>query len=128
MKDACLILLAFACARKALGIEGIRGASPEQCQDRMGAAPTAASLAGAGDGCDDEAAPVAWTAAHGPWNVLPAMAPLNSIGRVVLAGSIVAACLLAHAAAAAPAGVATAPTCRELERRLDLIKPEAKST
>ena len=25
-------------------------------------------------------------------------------------------------------GVATAPTCRELERRLDLIKPEAKST
>ena len=73
-------------------------------------------------------APVAWTAAHGPWNVLPAMAPLNSIGRVVLAGSIVAACLLAHAASAAPAGVATAPTCRELERRLDLIKPEAKST
>ena len=56
------------------------------------------------------------------------MAPLNSIGRVVLAGSIVAACLLAHAASAAPAGVATAPTCRELERRLDLIKPEAKST
>jgi uncharacterized protein len=73
-------------------------------------------------------APVAWTAAHRPWNVLPAMAPLNSIGRVVLAGSIVAACLLAHAASAAPAGVATAPTCRELERRLDLIKPEAKST
>src|SRR4051812_14459384 len=73
-------------------------------------------------------APVVWTAPHRPWNVLPAMAALNSIGRVVLAGSIDAACLLAHAAAAAPAGVATAPTCRELERRLDLIKPEAKST
>src|SRR4051794_28970993 len=73
-------------------------------------------------------APVAWTAAHGPWNVLPPMAPRNSISRIVLAASIVAVCLLAHAAAAAPAGVATAPTCRELERRLDLIKPEARST
>ena len=44
-----------------------------------------------------------------------------------MAGSIVAACLLAHAASAAPAGVPTAPTCRELERRLDLIKPDAEA-
>jgi uncharacterized protein len=94
----------------------------------MGAAPTAASLAGAGDGCDDEAGAGRLDSGPRPWNVLPAMAPLNSIGRVVLAGSIVAACLHVHATAAAPAGVATAPTCRELERRLDLIKPEAKST
>src|SRR4051812_50147294 len=73
-------------------------------------------------------APVAWTAAHRPWNVLPAMAPLNSIAGVVLAGSIVAACLLAHAASAAPAGGATAPPRRELERRLGPIKPHAQAT
>src|SRR4051812_11376353 len=94
----------------------------------MGAAPMAASLAGPGRVATTKPAPVVWTAPHRPWNVLPAMAPPNAIGRVVLAGSIVAAGLLAHAAAAAPAGVATAPTCRELERRLDLIKPEARST
>jgi uncharacterized protein len=67
--------------------------------------------------------------AHHPWNhVLQAMAPLNSIRRVVLVGSIVAGFLPAQAALAAPAGVAAAPTCRELERRLDLVRPEANPT
>jgi len=74
---------------------------------------------------------IAWTAptAHETiaWNhVLQAMAALNSIRRVVLAGSIFVASLPAQAVLAAPAGVA--PTCRELERRLDLVRPEANST
>ncbi|MGZ3294157.1 MAG: hypothetical protein ACXU9D_12930, partial [Xanthobacteraceae bacterium] len=56
------------------------------------------------------------------------MAPLHSIPRVVRSASLVAACMLAHAAAAAPAGIAGPPTCRELERRLELTKPEAHST
>jgi len=75
--------------------------------------------------------PIAWTApaAHETiaWHhVLQAMAALNSIRRVVLAGSIFVASLPAQAVLAAPAGVA--PTCRELERRLDLVRPEANST
>src|SRR3954447_8795436 len=98
-----MMFLAFACARKALGIEGIRRASPEQCQDRMGAAHM-----GAGTDHLDSGPPA--------MECLQVMVPLNSIAHVVMAGSIVAACLLAHAASAAPAGVATAPTCRELER------------
>jgi uncharacterized protein len=77
--------------------------------------------------------PIAWTAptAHETiaWNhVLQAMAALNSIRRVVLAGSIFVACLPAQAVLAAPAGMAAGPTCRELERRLDLVRPEANST
>ena len=43
-------------------------------------------------------------------------------------GSLAAACLLADAAQAAPARVAGAPTCRELERKLDLTKAQATST
>lgn len=66
--------------------------------------------------------------ARRPWNVLQAMAPLNSVYRVVLAGPIAAACLLVHTASAAPAGAAAAPTCRELERKLDLLKPENNAT
>src|SRR3982074_3430548 len=67
--------------------------------------------------------------AHRPWNhVSQAMAPPIAIPRVVLVGSIVGGYLLAQAASAAPAGVAAAPTCRELERRLDLLKTEASST
>lgn len=66
---------------------------------------------------------------HRPWkHAQHVMAPLHSIPRVVRAASLVAACMLAHAAAAAPAGMAGPPTCRELERRLELTKPEAHST
>ena len=66
---------------------------------------------------------------HRPWkHAQHAMAPLHSIPRVVRAASLVAACMLAHAAAAAPAGMAGPPTCRDLERRLELTKPEAHST
>ena len=66
---------------------------------------------------------------HRPWkHAQHAMAPLHSIPRVVRAASLVAACMLAHAAAAAPAGMAGPPTCRELERRLELTKPEAIPT
>src|SRR3954454_4982340 len=66
-----MILLAFACARKALGNEGIRDASPEQCQDRMGAAQTAASPEGGGnaygaDHLDSGPPAMECLAGHGP--------------------------------------------------------------
>src|SRR5258705_13506813 len=74
---------------------------------------------------------IAWTAptAHETiaWNhVVQAMAALNSIRRVVLAGSIFVASLPAQAVLAAPAGVA--PTCPQLETRLALVRPAANPT
>jgi ankyrin repeat protein len=67
--------------------------------------------------------------AHRPWNhVSQAMAPLIAIPRAVLVGSLVGGYLPAQAVLAAPAGMAAGPTCRELERRLDLVRPEANST
>jgi uncharacterized protein len=53
---------------------------------------------------------------------------MRSLGRAIRLGSLAAACLMAEAAQAAPARVPGAPTCRELERRLDLSKAEATST
>src|SRR5712675_2146882 len=48
--------------------------------------------------------------------------------RVLRSPSLVAAGLLAAVAAFAPARAADAPTCRELDRRFDLVKADISST
>src|SRR5882724_12663571 len=50
------------------------------------------------------------------------------IARPLRSVRLIATCLMANAAMAAPAQVTSGPTCLELERRLEMLKADATPT